>query len=299
MGSRSSGRPTITQRQRLGQRLRVMRELASLRNIDMAEALGVGAATISRMESGERLIKLGEIDIWVRTAGATAAAREELAALAEAAANQNTKWINRTTGGADTTQAETAELETTALTLLNYEHLMLPGLLQTRAYARRVFELADVGTENIDSKVTGRIHRQGILLDQSRSFQMLITEAGLRWRPVDIAQHIAQLEQVKVAMTLPNVHIGVLPLDGEASAIYPEGFCIYLDRTDGAEPVVVVELVSDEQTISETASVELYLREFERLRSGARYGQDARAIIDAVIGRLVQEGNPTEGGDAC
>jgi transcriptional regulator with XRE-family HTH domain len=56
MASRTPGRPAITQRQRLGTRLKVLRELAGLRNEDLAEALNLSPATISRTESGDRVI---------------------------------------------------------------------------------------------------------------------------------------------------------------------------------------------------------------------------------------------------
>jgi len=90
-------------------------------------------------------------------------------------------------------------------------------------------------------------------------------------------------------MALPNLTIGILPLHGQARAIYPEGFQIYADRADDAETLVVVELITDEVTLSEPSSVALYLREFDRLHATAVHGETAHALIDRIIAELREE----------
>jgi transcriptional regulator with XRE-family HTH domain len=282
MASRTPGRPAITQRQRLGTRLKVLRELAGLRNEDLAEALNLSPATVSRMESGDRVITLAEIATWVRKTSAPAATRDELASLAEAARTQIRSWQSRLQHGVDQAQQETTELEASAGTILGYDHAVVHGLLQVREYARLVFELTDVGTGDIAGKVEGRLRRQGVLLDQSKQFSILMTEAALRWRPGSVELQVQQLQRIAAVMRLPNVAIGILPLGGQARALYPEGFQLYADRADGADTLVVVELVPDEVAISEPDSVALYLREFDRLRSVAISGEQARALLDRV-----------------
>lgn len=290
MASRSPGRTAVTHRQRLGSRLRALRELAGLRNEDLAVELALSPATVSRMESGDRLVRLREIDVWVRVTGASTTVREELAALAEAAANQIIPWKLRLHAGVDQTQQETGELEASAATILIYDHAVVPGLLQVREYARLVFEMADVGDKKgIAEKVEGRMHRQTVLLDQSKKLTILITEAALRWRPGSVALQTEQLRHIRAMMALPNICIGILPLSGQAKTIYPEGFHIYVDRADDADTVVTIELVTDEVTISQAASVALYLREFDHLRTGANYGENSHALIDRIIVDLQAE----------
>jgi hypothetical protein len=88
--------------------------------------------------------------------------------------------------------------------------------------------------------------------------------------------------RIAAVMRLPNVAIGILPLGGQTHVLYPEGFQVYADRADGADTLVLVELVPDEVAISEPDSVALYLREFDRLRSVAVSGDQARALLDSV-----------------
>ena len=291
MASRTPGGTAVTQRQRLGSKLRATRELAGLRNEDLAAELTLSPATISRIESGDRLARLSEIDVWVRVTGAATTARDELVSLAEAAANQISPWQSRLHAGVDQTQRETADLEATAATIVSYDHAVVPGLLQVREYAQLVFEMADVGDNRTITvnKVEGRMHRQAVLLDQSKQFIILITEAALRWRPGSVTLQTEQLRHIRAVMALPNIQIGILPLRGQAKAIYPEGFQIYADRTDDADTLVVVELVTDEVTIGEPASVALYLREFDRLRARAAYDDTAHALIDRIVADLEAE----------
>jgi transcriptional regulator with XRE-family HTH domain len=287
MASRIPDKAALTHRQRLGSRLRALRDLAGLRIEDLAAALTLSPATVSRMESGDRLARLNEIDIWVRVTRAEPGVREELASLAEAAANQISPWRSRLHAGVDLTQRETAELEASAAMIRSYDHAVVPGLLQIREYALLVFEMADVNEQqDFTAKVEGRMHRQVVLLDQSKQFTILMTEAALRWRPGSIALQAEQLRHIQAMTSLPNVRVGILPLQGRANTIYPEGFRIYADRADDADTLVVVELVTDEVTISQPASLDLYLREFDRLRAGAAYDDIAYALIERIIADL-------------
>lgn len=293
MASRTPSRAVLTLRQRLGARLRGVRELAGLRNEDLAAALNLSPATVSRIESGDRLIRRDEIDTWMRATGSADSVRDELAALADTAASQISPWPSRLSAGLDRTQQETTELEATAATMLGYEHAVIHGLLQIREYARLVLSMASVGdrAEHLAGKVTARIQRQSVLLDQSKQFTILMTESTLHWRPGSAELQAEQLRHLRAVMALPNVEIGILPLRGQATSIHPEAFQVYADRIDDADTLVVVELVADHVTISEPSSVALYLREFDRLRAGAVYGRDAQALIDRLIADL-QAGAP-------
>lgn len=293
MASRTPSRAVLTLRQRLGARLRAVRELAGLRNEDLAAALNLSPATVSRIESGDRLIRLPEIGTWMRATGAPDSVRDEVATLADSAASQISPWPSGLSAGLDRTQQETTELEATAATMLGYEHGVIHGLLQIREYARLVFTMASVGdkAEHLADKVTGRMQRQSVLLDQSKHFTILMTESALHWRPGSAELQTEQLRHLRAVMALPNVEIGILPLRGNATAIHPEAFQVYADRIDDADTLVVVELVADHVTISEPGSVALYLREFDRLRAGAVYGQDAHALIGRIIADLQVEGS--------
>lgn len=283
MTSRSPGWPALTARQRLGARLRGLRELAGLRNEDLAGALKVSPATISRIESGDRLIRLPEVDLWVASTNAGPETLAEIKAQLQSAVTQVSSWAQREALAKERPQVEVAALEESAATVLVYDHAVVHGLLQTREYALLVFRLADVGDgQQLEAKVDARMNRQSVLLDQARHFTILMTEAAVRWRPGSAALHRTQLDRIAATMRLPNVRIGILPLDVQVDVIYPEGFHIYTDRTDGGDTIVLVELVADEVTLSDPTSVDLYLREFERLKSVALFDDPALELLERI-----------------
>ena len=146
-----------------------------------------------------------------------------------------------------------------------------------------------MGTGDIPGKVEGRMRRQSVLLNQTKQFTLLMTESALRWRPGSVDLQVQQLGQITAVMRLPNVGIGILPLQGQACVLYPEGFQVYIDRDAGADTLVLVELVPDELTLSEPDDVALYLREFDRLSSAALVGEQARALLDRIADDIRRE----------
>jgi hypothetical protein len=91
---------------------------------------------------------------------------------------------------------------------------MVPGLLKTAEYARRVLAVADpTGGQRHDMSAAlgARIKRQEILYDDSGRFEFLITEAALRWQSHDRSLIVPQMARISSAATLSNVWVGLLP----------------------------------------------------------------------------------------
>jgi hypothetical protein len=107
-------------------------------------------------------------------------------------------------------QDQTGAYETTARTIRNFHPAVVPGLLQTAEYVRRVLSFVDVDPsvrERHDhaAAVAGRMRRQEALYDERRQFDFLITEAALRWHSYDSGLIIPQLDRIASVATLRNV----------------------------------------------------------------------------------------------
>jgi transcriptional regulator with XRE-family HTH domain len=279
---------SITQRRRrqLGTELRRLRQVSGKSQQVLADALGVDKATISRTEAGKRIPDVSQIQVWTREVDAPPEALAALIDLAERAHTTAVPWREWAGQGARM-QQEIAELEATAGTILSFQSQVIPGLLTTRDYARRVFELSDVQhDQDYDAKADARMARQTVLLDQSKRFEVLITEAVLHWRPGPPSVLEGTLQRVLAAAALPNVTVGVVPLGGEAHMVWVESFDLHLDLVDGADPRVLVETVGDELVFSRPETVAAYRWTWDALRSDARFGDDAQAIIERVMHEL-------------
>ncbi|MFB7048719.1 Scr1 family TA system antitoxin-like transcriptional regulator [Streptomyces microflavus] len=108
-----------------------------------------------------------------------------------------------------------ALLELGALSLYTYECRLIPGLLQTPAYARTLFtdQLPPLGDEQIEAQLTARLERQELLRNRPNTAFTFILEEHLFLRKLggeevtgELIDHILDLSELR------NVDIQIMPL---------------------------------------------------------------------------------------
>ncbi|MFI7707575.1 helix-turn-helix domain-containing protein [Nonomuraea sp. NPDC049480] len=271
------------QREYLGAELRKLRELAGLSGRDVAAILGVAQSSVSRVERGVRVPTTEEINTWAEASNASTEVRDRLVQLAEAAYTEVVTW-RAAHRDSDHLQDRIGKLEEQARRLRSFEPILVPGLLQTPEYARRVIQVADItGVQDHTAAVARRIQRQEILYDTSRQFEFLITEGALRARPPGpVGILVEQMGRIASLATLDNVTIGLLPFDRVIqTAIGWSEFAIYDDAEDG-DRCAFAEVTHAELTISNPKDVEIYTTVMDRLAANALYGDEARELLDRV-----------------
>jgi len=193
------------------------------------------------------------------------------------------QFRDKLTEGLVAVQMEVHDLESSSGTVRNFQTGIIPGLLQTAEYARRVMEMANIRNDaNLPAAVAARLERQQALHDKSRHFEFLVTEAALRWRPGPPDLLAAQLDHVAALATLDTIDLGVILMDAEMHAITRCSFILYEDRSDGQPPVVAVETPHASLYAGDAADVELYRDQLALFRQSAIYGADALAFIRAI-----------------
>ncbi|GAA0998286.1 helix-turn-helix transcriptional regulator [Acrocarpospora macrocephala] len=264
----------------LAAELRQLRELAGVSGRDLAQRIGVSQSTVSRIESGRVLPSLPLVTAWRKKVGASAETQDRLASLTEAAHTEANPWrvALRERGHL---QDDVQEQETLARTVRVFQPSVVPGLLQTAEYARRVFSLFQVPYADADlaAAVAGRLRRQLALYESDRQFDFLITEAALRWRPGQPRLLLAQLNQIASIGTLENVSIGLIPQDVEALTCTSHGFVIY-DDDDGA--IVSVDTIHANLAVRAPEDVDLYLERWSLLRRMAVFDDEANRFLARV-----------------
>lgn len=113
------------------------------------------------------------------------------------------------------------DVEQEALALRNFQPLVIPGLLQTEAYARAVFTDAGlVPRADADSHVKGRLERQLILARPHPPTLTAVVDEGVLHRVVGgrVVMRQQLLHLVNVAAEYPHVRIHVVPSTAEAYA---------------------------------------------------------------------------------
>ncbi|TDD46989.1 helix-turn-helix domain-containing protein [Kribbella antibiotica] len=276
-----------TPRQRLGAELRRLRTLAGLSGREVARRTELSQARVSRIERGNALASVPELTRWLEQTGAVDRLEQFIAAT-EAALNDADNWheFMRADTFADMQDA-VRQREAVARTQRSFLSALVPGLLQTAEYARLVFIASDLtGEQDYAAAVQRRIDRQQLLYEQGHSFEFILTEAALRWRPGPRQVQIAQLDRIASLATLSNVSIGLLPLDVETQAIPWHGFTLNED-VDDEQPYVQVETIHAYLTISRPDDVELYRRQFAVLRKAARTGQQFSDFLNNLRSDLL------------
>ena len=183
------------------------------------------------------------------------------------------------------------EAEATALYI--FEHSLIPGLLQTEAYARAILEThPDVTEDVVSERLAGRLSRQEILerddppppvvcalLDQSA----LNREIG---GPVVMRDQLVHL----VAMSRrPNITVQVIPNTGAHPGLL--GAFTVADL-GGSPGIVNVEDIADGRVTEDAATVSMVALRFHTLRGDALSKGASRDLIEGVIQERWKEAAP-------
>jgi transcriptional regulator with XRE-family HTH domain len=270
----------------LGDALKGLRERAGLTTRALAEALGWSQGRVSRVELGHVRATAEMLDAWASATGASSEERAGLTTLAQDVTSYTARpWKTVHSEGLATTQRDIARVESAMTGLMNFQCALIPGLLQTAAYAQRDLEVADVsGQGKIGEAVAARMRRQEILYEPGRrTFDFVITQAAL-WPFFPATRELlrSQADRLVSAMTLPGVSVSVIPASAQPEIPYLSSFTIFEVPDD---PVILVEIMSTELLLGGEWDVNLYRDTFTRLRAHAVTGEAAAGLIREVMTR--------------
>jgi transcriptional regulator with XRE-family HTH domain len=261
-----SSSPTVAQR-RLARALRKLRADADLTIEQVAEKVDLSASTLSRLETAQAVVRRGDIKELLDIYQVTDTQRDELLELAGQSRQQ--PWWQEYK---DLPNAATADLEAQAAIIRQYSALLVPGLLQTEAYAREVMRAirGDDGSENLERHLKLRMNRQAVLTEKRPQYVVVLDEPV--WRRVVGGRQVmqAQLQRLIEASELPNVTLHVLPFTAGAHAGMDGEFTIFSYEKDHdvvyEDPdVVYVDNIGGGAYIEESWMTERYNRTFDHL----------------------------------
>lgn len=272
-----------SKRRRLASALRALRDTAGVSTHALADQLGWSQSKVSKTETGRTRPSPAAVRAWCRATGAIDDQQVELVQLAEDVQIEARTWRNlyRTAGGAAGRQGEYRELNERATRIAIYQPAIIPGLLQTAEYARRVLALHGVPQDEIGPAAAARVERQAVLYDETKTIELLIAEHVLRW-PIGPPHVIAaQLDRIQSLMTLPNLHVGIIPDDAEPAALPLSPF-VYREFGDD-DPLVTVETNTVELMITDPDEVTTYRDLLTKHQKTAVYGAEANPLIRTAL----------------
>ncbi|MCA1572844.1 MAG: helix-turn-helix domain-containing protein [Chloroflexi bacterium] len=266
LGARRSGRDELSQ---------MLRQLgidASLSGIEAGKATGFSQPTISRWERGLFVPRPDEVATLARIYHAPAAVGRRLVQMAEDLREEFTSARVVMHRGAGSAQQRIGRIEAASESIATFHPAMIPGLLQTEAYARAVFGSGLTGAE-LEKAVTARLDRQRLLTQPGRRFVQVLTEGALRWHAHSPGVMAEQLDHLAEVAELPAVRLGVIPWTVPARVFPMHGFDLYDRRAVIVSTMTATALLTDQLDL--TRYVEL-IGELEVL---AAFGDEARELI--------------------
>jgi transcriptional regulator with XRE-family HTH domain len=267
----------LTQPEGLGTRLRALRVQAGLSGKDLADANGWAQSKVSRIENGKQIPSAEDINAWCRACSADTTAVTELLRKRDEARVAHVSFRSRMARGQAKVQQTYNDLVRDAALIRHFETVYVPGLLQIREYARRVFEemieLHQLEIDDVDAALALRMQRQQFLYDPSKRFEFLLAEPVLRFLLVPPIVMRAQLDRLQTVIGLEHVRFGIIPMGTVLTRTPQASVQIYV----GAETIAVTEDFAGETWHRE--NVEAYNRGVDRMWEEAVEGDRARELL--------------------
>ena len=267
-------------REALGARFRQLRKDAGLTGKQLAERLGWSQPKVSRIERGQRTPSEEDLLGFARLIGATDEVADELLTRVRTVHSVHAAWRRQLAGGAAVGQHDILELEASVRLVRAFEPAVIPGMLETDDYARKLFDdvMELYGLPNdAEEAVRIRLRRRQLLHDPAKRFEFIIGEAALRSQVCPPALMRAQLDLVRALSNLETVEVSILPTDAKLPFLPLHGFWIFDDE------LVSVETVHTRVEARDPSEVALYVRVFDLLKAAAHGGEAARALLTRAI----------------
>jgi hypothetical protein len=250
-----SGSPTV-RRRRLAAELRRLR--GNRTGSEVSRGVGWSTTKISRAESGRESIPPPEVEKLLDYYGVTDPLRGRLLELAEDATQRG--WWEDYADALTPQYVEFIGLEAEAMSCLQWQSDVIPGLLQTEAYARRL----DAAFRTVAPTIPPSVHERFLrvrTLRQERltrepvlQLSVVMDESVLLRGIGDPGIMRAQLARLADAAELPHIDLRVLPLRREAALVSASFVILSFGSRGGLAATALGDVVS-----TESLNTELYI----------------------------------------
>ncbi|MGW7208176.1 helix-turn-helix domain-containing protein [Streptomyces sp. NPDC054837] len=273
MSAKKPPRPkNLTSMKMLGKQLAAARRAAGHTQSALAALVKVDEETIASIEQGRRSLKpdlAALLDEILQTKGMLSVGVANLPEI-----DQFPMWAELY-----------MEHEREAIALSWYDNAVLPGLLQTRAYAEAVLRerVPAYDEDEIETKVAGRVERQEILHRKNPpTLSFVVWEPVLHMMIGGPEVRREQLGHLRATAELPCVSMQFLPLASPCHAGMAGPFILV--ETPDHQHLAYTESQRGSQWVSDADEVSRLARKYAMLRAQALTPQDSSGLLDRLLG---------------
>jgi transcriptional regulator with XRE-family HTH domain len=255
-----------------GEVVKAFRRRAGLTQEQFAPMVGYSVPTIASIEQGRRLPSADFVERAERVLDAFAVIR--------AAA----KHLARKPGLASWFR-QWAKLEAEAVTLYTYENRLVPGLLQTPAYAKTLFDeqIPALGDDEIESLLTTRVARTKLLTERPHTIYSFIVEEHVLRRQTGGPEVMRdQIDHILDLCSRRNIDIQVMPQSRGHHAGLNGPLCLL--ETQENRWYAYCEGQETGQLIPDAKVVSILQKRYARMRAQALSAEESVSLLREMRG---------------
>jgi hypothetical protein len=176
------------------------------------------------------------------------------------------------------------DAEGKAHTLRIGQPIIVPGIIQTPAYARELFAAMGMNDDQVSDYVQSRLSRQAILDRADPPSVVIVLDELALHRLIGTPETMReQLEHAIELSKRPNMHIHILPTRTGANAGL--GGPIHLATGIGSPEVLLVGALIEDQVSADPALVRRASASFDAVRGDALNRADSRNVLMEALER--------------
>ncbi|MGW1324437.1 helix-turn-helix domain-containing protein [Streptomyces antibioticus] len=279
----AGGRPTVRSR-RLGAALKRYRLAARLDQPHAAEVIAAHQTRVSRIETGHVIARPIEIRAMLKAYGVEdSEVREKLEALAKQSKRRG--WWLEHAAHLRPDYLDHIALEDDATYIREWQPVLVPGLLQTPAYAEAVISAGPnyVPQDVITQLVRVRQSRQAKIEENGASYTAIVWEAAVAHPLVGVEIHREQLAAILEIGKRKNVTVQVLPFSGGALAASTSAFSSFSFDSEPVVEAVTLENLRGTSVLEAPEDLTAYANMYDLLRSAALAPDESARLLRDIL----------------
>lgn len=270
-------------RRQFGAELRRLRKGAGLQQDEVAEKLGTSTTRVSRMETGKGRLKVDPDEVRALCQLYGVVDPRQVERMVDMGANtQLPGWWDQYRDVLPSGLEVLVSMETAAVSVRSWEPCLVPGLLQTSAYARAVIQAAaSTRPHDVADMVAVRERRQQSISDpvgrEPLELWAIMDEAVIR-RPVGgVAVMCEQLAHLVELGRQPHVTLQVVP---QSKGAHPGlGGAFSLLEFEAEPAVTYIDSPGGNLYLEKRSDVRSFAATFDLLRASALDPDDTEAML--------------------
>ncbi len=260
--------PPTPRSRRLGRELRRLREGRGWKLEDAAKQLQCSPSRVSRIESGDIKPRTGDVMELLHAYEMPLDSEPGLSLLSLARDLRQSGWWQRL-DAISSRYATYIAYEAEATDLRNFEPTLVPGLLQTEAYAKEVNSVGrETDAQAIGQRVRARLTRQDVLTRKPHPLRLhaILSEAALAVEVGSPEVMCEQLEHIVQLSRRPNVTVQVLRFAAGAHLATGGGFAVLTFEKD-EPPLGYIETLAGELFLESPQEIGRLMAVYDHLKT--------------------------------